>query len=186
MGLPRRMQLKVVPKRQHGMRVFHACFVPVLLCCGVVWGAEQFPAIEGDNLLGQKVNLPEAAKGHPTVLIIGFTHASQNQTKPWTARLTPEFNAYSIAVLEDAPRLVRGMAIHGIKGSVPENERDHFIIVLHGERELKEAAGFDTPDDAYLLLLDSDGTVRWRYHGPFSDSALNDVKTHLADLHPTP
>jgi hypothetical protein len=59
--------------------------------------------------------LPDAAAGHPAVVVIGFTHSSQNQTKAWAARLQHEFPTYSIAVLENAPRLVRGMAVHGMK-----------------------------------------------------------------------
>lgn len=81
---------------------------------------EEFPRIERENLLGQKAALPDAAAGHPVVVAIGFTHSSQNQTKAWAARLQHEFPTYSIAVLEDAPRLVRGVAVHGLKGQVPE------------------------------------------------------------------
>ncbi|HYA18840.1 MAG TPA: hypothetical protein VEF06_15305 [Bryobacteraceae bacterium] len=65
------------------------------------------------------VTLPDAAKGHTTAIIIGFAHASQNQTQPWTARPGSDFNAWWIAVLEDAPRPARGMATGGIRGSVP-------------------------------------------------------------------
>ena len=126
--------------------------------------AEQFPRIEGQNLLGQKMALPDAAAGHPAVVVIGFTHGSQKQTKAWAARLQHEFPTYSIAVLEDAPRLVR-------------DQRDHFIVVYHNEKELKQAAGFDRPDDAYVLLLDKDGAIRWRFHGPVTDAAVDELKS---------
>jgi len=66
--------------------------------------AKQFPRIEGESLLGQKMALPDAAAGHAAVVVIAFTHSSQNQTKAWTARLEHDLPTYSIAVLEDAPR----------------------------------------------------------------------------------
>lgn len=156
--------------------------LPLLLLSTVAWCADSFPSIEGENLLGAKVSLPDAAKGHPAAIVIGFTHASQNQTQPWTLRLQSDFGAYSIAVLEDAPRLVRGMATSGIRGSVPKNLRDHFLIVVKGEKLLKEAAGFERPDDAYLVLLDSAGVIQWRFHGPLTDSAYEDLKNRAAAI----
>jgi len=142
--------------------------------------AEQFPRVEGENLLGQKTALPDAAAGHAAVIVIGFTHASQNQTKAWTARLQHELPIYSIAVLEDAPRLVRGMAVHGMKGGVPEDQRDHFVVLYHNEKELKQAAGFDQPNDAYVLLLDKDGAIQWRFHGPVTDPATEELKSQAS------
>jgi ATP10 protein len=137
---------------------------------------QQFPHIEGKNLLGQKMALPDAAAGHDAVVVIGFTHASQNQTKAWTARLKRELNTYSVAVLEDAPRLVRGMAVHGMKGGVPEDERSNFLVVDRDEKELKQAAAFDQPNDAYVLLLDKNGAILWKFHGPVTDAALAELK----------
>ena len=155
-----------------------------MLAAAPAWCADLFPHIEAENIPGKKIVLPEDAKGHATVLVIGFTHASQNQTKAWAAQLQPSFEMYSLAVLEDVPRLVRGMAVGGIKGGVPQNQRDHFLLVFHGEKELKAAAGFEKPDDAdaYLVLLDRDGAISWRFHGPFSESTRDELKTRLAAL----
>ena len=116
------------------------------------------------------------------MIVIGFTHGSQNQTKAWTASVQQELPVYSIAVLEDAPRLVRGMAVHGMKGGVPEDKRDHFVVVYHNEKELKQAAGFDHPDDAYVLLLDKDGAIHWRFHGPVTDAALQELESQAAAI----
>lgn len=114
--------------------------------------------------------------------MIGFTHASQSQTKPWTERLAADFDHYSIAVLEDAPRLVRGMAVGGIKGSVPKDQRDRFLVVFKGEKEMKAAVGFERPDDAYVVLLDPDGSIVWRFHGAVNENALGELKTRIAGI----
>ena len=144
--------------------------------------AEQFPRIEGENLLGKKVALPDATNGHAAVIVIGFTHGSQNQTKAWTASVQNEVPVYSIAVLEDAPRLVRGMAVRGMKGGVPEDKRGHFLVIYQNEKELKQAAGFDRPDDAYVFLLDKDGTIHWRFHGPVTDAALQELESQATAI----
>ena len=77
--------------------------------------------------------------------------------------------------MEEVPRLVRGgMATHGIKGSVPKEQYDHFLLVYNGEKELKQAAGFDQPDDAYLLAIDSAGAIEVALlHGAVTDAALD-------------
>jgi hypothetical protein len=82
---------------------------------------------------------------------------------------------YSIAVLEDAPRLVRGMAVHGIKSGVPARQHDHFVIVYHGESDLKRVTRFLRSEEAYILLLDAKGEIQWRSHGPVSDAAFKEL-----------
>lgn len=161
---------------------------PLLLLWCVALLAEQLPKIAGENLLGKPVELPAAAAGHIAILILGFTHASQSQTKAWSQRLAQEFpdsapvTTYSLAVLEDVPRLVRGMAVHGISSGVPKEQRDRFLLVYRDEAELKQIAGFDRPDDAYLLLLDRGGEVRWRFHGALSDSADRELAAQIQKL----
>jgi len=118
--------------------------------------------------------------GRPAILILGFTHGSQAQTKAWGARVGRRFPAWSIAVLEDVPRLVRGMVSHSIKSSIPKEQYGHFVLVLHGEKELKQAAGFDRPDDAYLLLIDASGRIQWSCHGAPTDAAIDEIARRLA------
>ncbi len=168
------------------MRILRLCVGWIALCHAIGWSAEKFPAIEGKNLAGKTIALPQAAEGHPAVVVMGFTHASQAQTKTWSARLSPEVVTYSLAVLEDVPRLVRGMAVAGIKGGVPQEQRERFLLVFHGEKELKAAVGYDTSNDAYLVLLDADGAIQWRFHGEWSDNSLAALKSHLAGLQKTP
>ena len=153
-----------------------------LVCLTSAVCAETLPQIEGENLMGRKIVLPEAAAGHRAILVIGFSHASQGQTKAWAERLDREFpnpsmvTVYPLAVLEAVPRLVRGMASHGIKSSTPKEQRDRFLLVYQKEAELKMAAGFTAPDDAYILLLDASGAIRWRFHGPVTDSAIAELQ----------
>jgi hypothetical protein len=145
------------------------------LCAGLQSAQPSIPRIEGETLSGKKVSLPGDLGSESALLIIGFTHASQGQVKAWSSRVHGRFPSWSIAVLEDVPRLVRGMVSHGIRGSVPKDQYDRFLLVYHGEKELKQAVEFDRPDDAYLLVIDRSGAIRWRFHGPVSDSAMEQI-----------
>jgi hypothetical protein len=145
-----------------------------VVLCALGAAAQQFPAIDAQNARDHHMKFPD---GKAAVVVIGFTHASQNQTKAWSQRLAGQYNLWSIAVLEDVPRLVRGMANHGIKSSVPAGQRDQFLLVYKGEKELKDAAGFSTPDDAYILVVDKSGGIKWKFHGPVTDAAMQQLKT---------
>jgi len=141
------------------------------------WAA-RFPEVQAETLSGKHVAMPGVAQGMPTLFVIGFTHAAKDQTTYWSKKIPSDLvNFYSVAVLEDVPRLVRPAVTHSMKSDTPKEKRDRFLVVYSGEKELKEAAGFEAPDDAYLILVDPNGEVRWRFHGPFSHTTLSEVRT---------
>jgi len=143
------------------------------------------PRIEGDNLAGHRVVLPQAAAGKVAVLIFGFTKASKVPTSAWADKLQPDFGtragfeAYQLPVLEDVPRLFRGMVISGIRKGIPENKRDHFVPILQGEAELKKLVGYKEPDDAYLVILDRAGNIVQQVHGSPNDSNYAQVRSAI-------
>ncbi len=144
--------------------------------------------VEGESLSGHKVVLPEAAKGKVAVLIFGFTRASKAPTSEWVKKLSADFGTragfelYQLPVLEDVPRLFRGMAISGMKKGTPENMRDHFVPLLQGEAELKRLVGYREVDDAYVLLLDRGGNIIRQTHGAFTDQNYLALQTAIGSL----
>ena len=109
--------------------------------------AQQLPRLQEENLAGQQVVLPDTAAGKAAVLVFGFSRASQNSTGAWMKHLREDFgkNAgvvlYQLPVLEEAPRMMRGMITSGMKNGVPEAERANFVPVMHNEAELKTLDG---------------------------------------------
>jgi hypothetical protein len=146
------------------------------------------PGFEGETLAGRKMTMPGAVHGHPALLVVGFTHASSPHCMDWAKSLESEFGSntelerYSVVFLEDAPKLVRGVAKTGIRSGVPKQEYDHFLIVTEREKEVKDAVHFETLDDAYLVLLGTDGTVRWTFHGPVTDAAIRQIRKLVPPL----
>lgn len=148
------------------------------------------PRIGGQNFAGQETILPEAASGKIALLIFGFSKGSSAQTGAWGKKISadfgtrPGFALYQLPVLEDVPRLFRGMVISGIKKGVPESQRKNFIPILQGESELKKDLQFNESrsDDAYLLLLDRNGTVLTQFHGPPNDPLYSQTKEEIERL----
>ena len=150
--------------------------------------AAQVPRFEGETLSGKQVVMPQAQRGRFALLIIGFTQASGRQSADWAKLTSPLEEAglcdvWSVAVLEDVPRLLRGVVARGIRSGVPKNRQDRFLLVYRGA-ELKQAVGsgpdqFQAGDDAWLLLIDMTGSIQWRRHGPVSDAGLRELRNQL-------
>jgi hypothetical protein len=149
---------------------------------------QPMPKVEGDSFTGQHVVLPAAAKGKVAVLVFGFTKASKGPTSIWAQKTLAEFGSnagfelYQLPVLEDVPRLIRGMVISGIKKGVPQKTHDHFVPIVQGEAELKKFVNYKEPDDAYLVILDATGQVVQQLHGMFSDAAFAQLRAEVQSL----
>ena len=161
------------------MRMKNCFLMGCLLFASAAAWSEQIPKTAAESLAGQQMTLPESLKGHPSVVIVGFSKSSQDTVKEWDKRVRKElgdgFDVYQVAVLEDAPLFVRGMIKHAMKGSTPADRQGHFLVVVKGEAELKKAAGYAEADEAYLLLLDAAGEIRWKTHGAANDGALKEL-----------
>jgi hypothetical protein len=162
----------------------------LLWCMTLVTGAwaQQIPKVDEQSLSGHRVLLPEAVSGKVAVLILGFSRASKEPTSAWGQKLqtdlgkTPGLEIYSMPVLEEVPSLIRGMVISGIKRGVPENQRSHFVPVLHNEASWKKLVNYREPDDAYLVLLDRNGTVAFQMHGALSEQGYEQLRQHIEPL----
>jgi hypothetical protein len=173
---------------RYQIRIVQACCWIALFSAVWAYGQEVMPRIEGESFAGQKVMLPDDAKGKVAVLVFGFTQASKGPTSTWGQKIFSEFGneagfaLYQLPVLEDVPRFVRGMVISGMKKGIQENMRDHFVPILQGESELKRLVAYKEPDDAYLVVLDPSGKIVQRMHG--SSSAYEQLRKEIQVLLP--
>jgi len=164
---------------------FHVMFCMIFLTMLMAQVLPQIPKIQGESLSGHKVVLPDAAAGKVAVLIFGFSKASKVPTSAWASKLLadfgtrPDVEVYQLPVLEDVPRLVRGMVISGIKKGVPENRRDHFVPILQHEAELKKFVQYGEPDDAYVVVLSRAGNLVEQSHGTPNEANYSPVRAEI-------
>ena len=152
----------------------------ILLFPGLVLGAAQFPSIEGETLSGQKITLPAEGAAGPVLLIIGFTHGSNEQTSYWAKKIPKDLvPTYSVATLGDAPKLMRRMIVHAIKNSVPKDQQERFVVTYANDEKVKEAVGFKEPKEAYLALVAPNGNLKWTAHGAFSHTTLKELSEQV-------
>ena len=167
-----------------------ACAVVLGLAVVVVTGtagAQEtgIPQVRATAFSGDAVILPDGLKGRTGVLVIGFSQASRAEVTSWGKRLAAEYRSdptvlyYEMPVLASVPRLMRGFVLDRIKADVPERARPRFVPILTDEGDWKRVVQFRRPDDAYVLVVDSKGSIRLREQGPPSDASYQEIRNAI-------
>jgi len=147
---------------------------------------QALPQISGQALTGRSIELPAAANGKPAVVIFSFSKAAGNDARSWNERLSRDFPgdvpSFTIIVLESVPKLFRGMALSGIKSSMPSSVQDRTIVLYRDEILWKQRLAFSEDSRAYVLLLGSDGRIQWKNQGVFTEDAYAQLKDQLTRM----
>ena len=148
----------------------------------------QVPVTHGTTFAGTQVTLPNDLHGRTGVLVLGFSKSSGDVSKGWGERLSATYRGsqevmyFQMPVLESVPKLVRGMVVKSIKSGVPESEQSHFMPMFSDEPAWKKIVRYANADDAYVLVVDGDGRVRWQTSGKVSDAGFVMLKEQVAAL----
>ncbi len=162
----------------------------LVITCALQGGGMRIPPVDGHTLSGNAVELPAGLQGKVGVLIVGFSQGSRGEAQAWGQRLAADYGNsqtvvyYEMPVLESVPRLLRGYVLKKIGESVSERGKAHFLPVLDHEKEWKALAGYHAADDAYLLVVDATGTVRWKTEGALTESSYAQLKQQLESARP--
>lgn len=164
----------------------------LLLLIGFSVQAQSIPHTEAETLAGKKIVLPDAFIGHPAILVVGFSRSGGDSAGRWSKQLRQDLREdrsvriFSVAELQDAPKLARGLIRHGMRGGIPQNEHDLFVLLYQDEDVWKKLADFSDTNDAYVLLVDSTAAVRWRAHGKAPDAqSIEALKREIGKLQPS-
>jgi hypothetical protein len=150
--------------------------------------AAHIPTARGTTLAGKDIALPNSLNGKFGVLVLGFSHASQEQVADWGRLIeaqygqSPRVTYFEVAMLGRAPKMLRGMIVKQMTSSVPGAERAHFVPLLEDDKPWRAVAHFGKSDDAYLLVVDRDGLVIWQTEGDATDAAWAEFKAKMNAL----
>jgi hypothetical protein len=149
---------------------------------------DRLPMLHGHFLNGRPVALPAAASGKITLLLLGFSYDSRFAVEAWGAKFRAEFGThpgvtfYEIPMIGGLARLGKWFIDSGMRKGTPKADYEH-VITVYGSTDLwKRRVGFHHPNAAYLLLLDPDGKVVWRYGGGFEPHVFQALSDAVAKL----
>ena len=146
------------------------------------------PKLEGEFLTGRKAVLPDAAGGRYALLALGFTYDSRFPVEAWIKRFRKDYGSnprvtfYEVPMLGGMARLGKWFIGSGMRRGTPLQDQENVITVYGGTDPWKQRVSYKGPNDAYLLLLDPQGTVCWRHSGPFDETAYGELAKSLNAL----
>ncbi len=166
--------------------------LPVILMASsampVLSPGQPMPALKGEFLTGRQAILPEAASGRVTLLALGFTYNSRFAVEAWVGRFrkdfgkTPQVTFYEIPMIGGMARLGKWFIDSGMRRGTPRKDHENVITDYGGTEPWKQRVGFQSPDAAYLILLDQRGIVRWRHNGAFDEESYKSLLEQVTAL----
>jgi len=144
--------------------------------------------LKGEFLTGRPAVLPDVASGRVALLALGFTYDSRFAVEAWVGRFRkdfgdkPEVTFYEVPMIGGMARLGKWFIDSGMRKGTPKKDQENVITVYGGTDSWKQRLSFQSPNAAYLLLVDQRGVVRWRHSGPFDQKAYNQMASQVADL----
>jgi hypothetical protein len=149
---------------------------------------EPMPVLKGEFLTGRPAVLPSAASGRVALLALGFTYESRFAVEAWAGRFRKDFGDnqqvtfYEVPMIGGMARLGKWFIDSGMRKGTPRDDYEHVITVYGGTGSWKQRLVSQSPNAAYLILLDQRGTVRWLYRGQFDGEAYATLSQQVAAL----
>lgn len=163
-----------------------------LLLLPLFLSAQTLPRLQGKSLSGAEVVLPDAAHGRVTLILFGFSKASGKPCKTWAEHAWPAWRSdaqadvFTVAEMQGIPGFIKGMVLGGIRRDTPADYRSHFVPIFSDRTQWEQVVGFEksAPNDAYLVLLDPNGVIRWRAHGPYTPALYAQLQQQMTKWKP--
>jgi hypothetical protein len=91
---------------------------------------------------------------------------------------------FEVPMIGGLGKLGRWFIDRGMRKGTPVELHDHVITVYGGTGDWKQRLSYspEHEDDAYLVVLDREGIVRWLRHGGFDTSWSDELNALLASL----
>ena len=148
---------------------------------------ERLPPVRARSLEGEEVRLPEDVAGAPAVLVVGYVQRSQFDADRWLFGFlqsqTP-VQLYEVPTIDGfVPGLFAGRIDEGMRGGIPSEDWSS-VATLYGEdaASMVRLTGDQEPQNVRVLLLDSEGVIRWFHDRGFSAGKLLELDRLARDL----
>ena len=151
---------------------------------------DPLPELQGQTLTGRTAVLPQAAAGKVTLVAMGFTYSSRYAVEAWAEwyrtmiDLKTDVTFFEVPMIGGLATFGRWFIDRGMRNGTPVELHDQVITVYQGTDDWKKRLSYsaDHKDDAYLIVFDRAGVVRWLHHGAFDISWSDELKALLASL----
>jgi hypothetical protein len=153
----------------------------------ILQAGDRLPELRGQTLTGRVVVLPVASAGKVTLAVLGFTYSSRKAVEAWAGWYRKTFDAKADAAFFEVP-MIGGAAVlarwfinRGMRNGTPPELHDQVITVYEGIGDWKTRLSYSAEhkDDAYLIVYDKAGVVRWVRHAGDDTSSSGELQNVL-------
>ncbi len=152
---------------------------------------DALPPLQGEHLTGKPARLPTAASGKTTLILLGFTYASRVPVEAWgrwfrdTIGVGADRTFFEVPMIGGMAKMGRWFIDRGMRKGTPAALHENVITVYTktGDWKKRLAVSSLNDKDAFLIVLDRDGVVRWLHHGPFDAARAQELMAVWTDVH---
>lgn len=151
----------------------------LIFLVALVLPAQTLPWSEAESLAGKKTALPGVWAGRPAVVVWSFSREAGEGVKEWMAGLEREgIQAWSVAMLEAAPRLIRPLIRSGMRKQAAD-QTGRWLCLYKGEKEWRAALGVADDKLPVVVVVNRQGGVAWKRAGRFEGGAAQAVRQQM-------
>jgi len=147
---------------------------------------EPFPSLSAEALDGERWSLPSAWRGAPTIALLGYVQDAQFDIDRWLIGLDmtkTKAKVYELPTIKGLfPRMFSAKIDEGMRKGIPKALWGGVITVYERGEALQRLTGNERPRNARVLLIDSEGVVRYFNDEGFSVGGLNRLREALSAL----
>jgi len=135
-----------------------------------------FPPLTGIALSGDTVRFPDVGKGQVAVLTVAFIQDGQDKIDSWVTPLEAYLTQTEGVVYYEVPLMprynagIRYAANSGMRSGIPTEKHPNVVCYYGDQLPYFKAFGTQTTAEAYFIVLDRDGIVRFIQEG-FAEEA---------------
>jgi cytochrome oxidase Cu insertion factor (SCO1/SenC/PrrC family) len=144
---------------------------------------QYFPSVSGQTLEKNKINIPKDFKNKTTLLLLGYTQNSQFDIDRWLIALDmtkTNVATYEIPTIQGLfPRMFSTTIDNGMRSGIPKSLWKGVVTVYKDGGIIQAFTGNDAPNNARVILINTNGKIIYFYDQGFSVDALNNLRDSL-------
>lgn len=158
---------------------------------------QQFPAMEGESLTNQNLNLPEDLKGKYSIIGLAYSKKSESALKTWFEPAYNQFlykpetpslfagsydvHLYFIPMFTGVKRPAYKTVMNKMKKTI-DKKLLPYVLFYKGElKKYKKSLKFKGKDVPYFFVLDENGKIVYTTSGRYTDSKMREIADQIED-----
>ena len=151
----------------------------------IVWDM-QFPSVSGNDLLRNKVSLPDDLSSGLNVLIVAFQQWHQGLVNSWVpfldhlAEKHNDFDYYELPTIRKMNWLSRSIIDNGMRAGIPSRDTRRRTITLYIDKDpFRKKLNIPDESDIHLFLVSDGGEVLWTGSGAISEDKADSLTSAI-------